>query len=272
MVSDKPAGKRIRCPECSAICQVSVASAQQKLPRDANVPEMRDKSIAAPAVKVPSQQFEDPHSFQVSGFDISCGPVLVLPAICVVSGDRSDIVEIKTSFMYRPEWLKIFFIVVAVLGAGILLLIYWPVYYVCRRGTYRCHVTYYLSRRIFMFKRCHRIAAVALLLGSLAVFWHGLTMNRVDITPLFVGLLLLFAAALAYHFSVSPLSAVAFDGKRLFRIQGFTQAFHDAGRAMYAATAAATQQPKKTQQEVSNVNTLSEAQRPPRPKRKPNAD
>jgi hypothetical protein len=209
--NDRVAGKRIRCPDCNDICEVPLVSAEQRIPNDANLGATKEKSIAAPAAKIPSQQFEDPHSFQVSGQDINCGPVLVLPAICVATSDRTDISEVKTSFMYRTPFVNAIgpiCLVAIFLGKSLpfpirilafMGLVYLPVYHVFRGRTHRCRVTYYLSQKILVLKRCLKVGAGALLFGSSAVFWHGLTMNRVDMTPLFAGLLLLFAAALAYN-------------------------------------------------------------------------
>lgn len=212
--------------------------------------------MSSPAESKQSLSFETPHSFSLNGLDINCGPVLVLPAICVVTGDRTEIVEIKSSFMYRSDFLIL-------LGP-----VYWLVYYVFRRGTHRCHVSYFLSRKLFVLKRRLRLAAFGLLLGSIAVFWHGVTMNRVDMTPFYVGILLLVAAAVTCHFSFSPLSAVAFDGARVFRIHGFTQAFHEAARSMYAATAACAKREKKIQRSNEVAVNTTESKKAPRPKRK----
>jgi hypothetical protein len=67
------------------------------------------------------------------------------------------------------------------------------------------------------------------------------------------------------------LSAVEFDGKRLFRIEGFTPAFHEAGRAMYAAASANTKREKQHETEIWDFESPESTQDSKRSKRKRDA-
>jgi hypothetical protein len=160
--------------------------------------------------------YRDPRQFHVVERSIRCGKEVVLPPVCVVTGDRVSIELLSRSFFYRPIYL-------AVLGP-----IWWLVYAVFRHDSQTCRVTYFLTSRIVARNRWFKITGWFLLVGAIVTFWYGLTMSRVDLTPLPLGLGLLAVGAVALSLSQSPLTLASYDGHGVFMLTGFSSAFFDA--------------------------------------------
>jgi hypothetical protein len=165
--------------------------------------------------------YRDPRQFHVVEQSIRCGKEVILPPVCVVTGDRVSIELLNQSFFYRPIYL-------AVLGP-----ICWLVYAVFRHNSQTCRVSYFVSNRIVERNRWLKIAGWSLFVAAIVTFWYGLTMSTVDLTPLPVGLGLLTVGAVALSLSQSPLTLASFDGHGVFMLAGFSSAFCDAAYAYF---------------------------------------
>ncbi len=168
-----------------------------------------------------AETYEDPRRFHFVGRAIQCGPSVLLPPVCVITGARANIKSVTSTLFYRPAWLVI------------LQPVFWIAYYLLRRSSQSCRVTYFLSKKRILLLRVFAILACIFVFSAVATFYHGITMNRVDITPLPVGLGFLFAAAISYQASRCPLAISSIETTGVFRLAGASTRFHDSIRKLY---------------------------------------
>lgn len=172
-----------------------------------------------------SQRYLDPSEFTVSWPYIECGPDVSLPPICVLTGERIETARVYARLFHILDWHRFFLALCPVL----------LIFYLALRNPSRCcRVEYFISRKQRKFRRLTKFIGIGLLVVSLAVFSYGVTMPRINYLPMTIAIGLLCAAAVAFHFSVELLSISWFDGDRIYRLKGLSDAFRESAYEHHA--------------------------------------
>ena len=160
--------------------------------------------------------------FYVDGNLIMCGTPVVLPAICVITGETEDLVLMNKTVTWVPKWIYVTLLV------GLLVLLI--VYLILRK---QCKVSFYMSRHLRNRKRwmvffgflCLGSALVSLIAGG-----------NTDLPEVFVplGIIAFIASLVLFVLAQPPLSAVRQENGSRFWLKGFKPAFFDQLRVMYS--------------------------------------
>lgn len=162
--------------------------------------------------------------FYVDGNLIMCGKQVVLPAVCVITGETEDLVLMKKTVTWVPKWIYL------TLLAGLLVLLI--VYLILRK---QCSVSFYMSRRLRNRKRWFTFYGF-LCLGA-ALFCLIVGANS-DLPQVFVplGIVAFITALVMFVMAQPPISAARQEKGTTFWLSGFKPAFFDQLRVMYSAT------------------------------------
>jgi hypothetical protein len=159
--------------------------------------------------------------FYVDGNLIMCGTPVVLPAICVVTGETEDLVLINKTVEWVPKWIYFTLLV------GLLILLI--VYLIVRK---QCKVSYYMSRRLRNRKRW--------MVFSGFLCWGFLVMSLIaagnyDLPEVFVplGLIAFITSLVLFVLAQQPITAARQENGVRFWLKGFKPAFFDQLRMMY---------------------------------------
>jgi len=159
--------------------------------------------------------------FYVDGNHIMCGKSVILPAICVITGETEDVVLIKKTVTWVPKW---FYITIL---AGVLPLL---VYLLLRKG---CKASYYLSRRLRNRQRWMIFGGfVGFFVGFGPILASGTSQVPEILVPL--GLITVIGSVVLFVLGQPAITAARHENGVKFWLKGFKQPFFDQLRAMYA--------------------------------------
>jgi hypothetical protein len=160
--------------------------------------------------------------FYVDGNLIMCGKTVVLPAICVITGETEDVVLMKKTVTWAPKWIYITLLV------SILVLL--VLYFILRK---ECKTSYYLSRRLRNRKRWMIFGGLVSFFGGFALMIAGAD-SQVPEIFLPLGLISLIGSLVLLILGQPPVKAERHENGVRFWLKGFKQPFFDQCRAMYA--------------------------------------
>ena len=164
-----------------------------------------------------------PDRFYVDGNLIMCGKSVVLPPICIITGETEDVVLIKKTVTWVSKWIYI------TLLAGVLILLI--VYLILRK---ECKTSYYLSWRLRNRQRWMTFGAFVGFFVGFGLIITGVVNSQVPEILVPLGLISLIASLVLLFLGKPPLKAVRQENGVKFWLKGFKQPFFDKLRVMYA--------------------------------------
>jgi hypothetical protein len=181
-------------------------------------PEYASYAPGGDALGAPGSQ-----QFYVDGNLIMCGPVVVLPEICVRTGETSDLVPMRKTLTWVPGWIYVTIL--------ISLLITLILYLILRK---QCHATYFVSRSVRSRLRWRIFLGVLLFVGGFVTMIAGGANNMPEI-GLPVGIVMLITGLVLMVLGSAPITVQRQSNGRQFWLKGFKPEFFDQLRVMYNA-------------------------------------
>lgn len=165
--------------------------------------------------------------FYVDGNHIRCGTAVELPEICVLTGDRDDLVKLTKTVSWLPKW---YFVLLLFGMIGII------VFIVLRLTQQKkCQVSYYLSRSSRNFRRFLTVVGWLGFIASIAFMIIAGTREIVTAEILLVtGLVAMVGFLVMAIVGQLPIRIDRHENGVKFWLKGFRQPFFDQLRAMYA--------------------------------------
>lgn len=165
--------------------------------------------------------------FYVDGKHIMCGTVVELPEICVLTGDRDDLVKVTKTISWIPKW---YFVLLFFGMIGI-------VVFVVLRLTQqkKCQVSYCLSRSSRNFRRFLTVVGWLGFISSIAFMIIAGTQKIVTAEILLVtGIVAIFGFLVMALVGQLPIRIDRHENGVKFWLKGFKQPFFYQLRVMYA--------------------------------------
>ncbi len=155
------------------------------------------------------------NDFYVDGKQIECGAELVLPSICIRTGETEDLVEVTKTLSYSSP-------IMFIIGGAILAAV----------TAKKCTVTYFLSQETSRRNRNAVIVGVVSVVLGIAVIFGGIA-AEVELAVL-PGVVLLLGGLIVMGLMQTGLKATKHKGGR-FWLSGFKPNFFDELADMYDA-------------------------------------
>lgn len=165
--------------------------------------------------------------FYVDGNLIMCGTAVELPEICVLTGDRDDLVKVTKTVSWLPKWYS-FLLLFGLIGI---------IVFIVLRLTQqkKCHAGYYLSRSSRNFRRFLTGVGWLGFIGSIVFMIVAGNMEIVAAEILLVtGIVAMVGFLVMALFGQLPIRIDRHENGVKFWLKGFKQPFFDQLRAMYA--------------------------------------
>lgn len=165
--------------------------------------------------------------FYVDGSLIMCGTTVELPEICVLTGDRDDLVKVTKTISWLPKWYSVLILF------GLIGIIVYIVLRVTQQK--KCNASYYLSRSSRNFRR---FLTVVGWLGFTASIVFMIVAGNMDIVSadilLLTGIVAIFGFLVMAILGQLPIRIDRHENGVKFWLKGFKQPFFDQLRAMYS--------------------------------------
>ncbi|MBC7966455.1 MAG: hypothetical protein H7Z17_11100 [Fuerstia sp.] len=165
--------------------------------------------------------------FYVDGSLIMCGTTVELPEICVLTGDRDDLVKVTKTISWLPKWYSVLILF------GLIGIIVYIVLRVTQQK--KCNAGYYLSRSSRNFRR---FLTVVGWLGFTASIVFMIVAGNMDIVSadilLVTGIVAIFGFLVMAILGQLPIRIDRHENGVKFWLKGFKQPFFDQLRAMYS--------------------------------------
>lgn len=164
-----------------------------------------------------------PTQFYVDGSQIICGKEVMLPPVCVRTGEREDLVEVRRKAIYyvHPA------VYVALIGGLIPLLI---LYMILRK---KVVVSFYLSRRVRNRRMIGMVLGLVLFISSFFTIPVMAEMRVNEGVGLLAFIGMMFTGLILLLMNQSAITAKRHQNGSIFWLAGFKPAFFNTLRSMY---------------------------------------